>query len=112
EHHGRRLEAGTPGRLLLELDRLGRRVQAHDGDIRVESEPGQGSTFVVRIPLLNPTPQNEDMAITPPRHRTLAQTFDVKRLLKKTKGSDEEKKGKEPAAEEPKPVTEPEEKAG
>ena len=29
-------------------------VQNHDGEIQVESEPGQGTTFCVRLPLIDP----------------------------------------------------------
>ena len=30
-------------------------VSLHQGDIRVESEPGQGTTFIVTLPITTPT---------------------------------------------------------
>ena len=38
-------------------------VQAHGGEIRVESTPGAGSLFEVRLPLLTGTAQKDDCAI-------------------------------------------------
>ncbi|TKI00390.1 HAMP domain-containing histidine kinase, partial [Bacillus wiedmannii] len=30
-------------------------VSLHQGDIRVKSEPGQGTTFIVTLPITTPT---------------------------------------------------------
>ncbi|HEX8236862.1 MAG TPA: ATP-binding protein, partial [Abditibacteriaceae bacterium] len=36
-------------------------VERHDGEVWVESEPGQGSTFIFRVPL-HPPQAEEDMS--------------------------------------------------
>ncbi len=60
-------------------------IQIHNGTISVESEPGQGSTFIVRLPLLNDSPEREAQPEEPPRRRGIH--MDVGRLLKRPRES-------------------------
>ena len=40
-------------------------VAAHDGSVEVQTAPGQGATFRVRLPLLRPDPEPDPAANTP-----------------------------------------------
>jgi heavy metal sensor kinase len=59
-------------------------VEAHSGTIRVESEPGQGSTFIVRIPLLagpaEATPAEDAGAEA---RRSFRHSFELGKILKR-----------------------------
>ncbi len=50
-HVFERFRTGSSGRTGLGLSIVQVIARAHGGDVRVQSEPGRGSTFVVRIPL-------------------------------------------------------------
>jgi signal transduction histidine kinase len=69
-------------------------VDAHGGTIAVESEPGQGSTFIVRLPLVPEQAKAvETVESATQKQRGLSHAFDVSRFRRKPT-AEEEKKGK------------------
>ena len=59
-------------------------VEAHDGTIRVESEPGQGSTFIVRIPLLaDPAAPEPPVDASAEARRSFRHSFELGKILKR-----------------------------
>ena len=63
-------------------------VQEHNGDISVTSEVGQGSTFIVRIPLFGLSPKETIILKTKETTtQKISKVLDITRYIKKKKNN-------------------------